>query len=352
MADASRFPRLALPFAVIGASAGWLYASLLENPLLGFDSNRLAVAPCAAALAALAGVILKRLCVGRRYRYELGDPDPGVRSGTDTWLIQVPIVVAAGAATGALLGVLSNSVGGPGGCAASGALGALLFAPVCLSTLAAARRAQRARLGSTVAGADRRAVWGILAITLAVMTLAALPDWPAWVTSEGPAPLVALGFLPVAAAVTLGILLADRGALARAKLEVDAALAVHEPAEVEPGAGEAARLDLGLGDQVLVSVARGAAYRQQERTVALVRGGPLSLVALQRAVWRGVVGLGAIAAVGAGHVAAATSSTALALYQQRRCASWNVTACRQAAELVRKDDPKLARALLRRGGGS
>lgn len=351
MADASRFPKLALPFAIIGASAGWLYASLLENPLFGFDESRPAVVPCAAALAALTGASLTRLCVGRQYRYELGDPDPGVRARTDTWLIQVPVVVVTGAAAGGLVGALWTRSGGAGPCAASGALCALLFAPVCLAVLAAARRAQRARLGSSVAGADRRAVWGILAITLGVMTLAALPDWPAWVAHEGSAPIVTLGLLLAAATATLVTLLADRRALALAKLELDAAMAVQEPAEVEPGTGEAPRFDLGLGDQVLVGVSRGAAaYRQQERKVALVRGGPEALVALERAVRRGALGLGVIALVGAAHAAAASSNAALALYQQQRCASWNVTACRQAAALVRRDDPKLARALLRRAG--
>jgi hypothetical protein len=32
----TRFPKLALPFAIVGASAGWLSLGMVANPLLGF----------------------------------------------------------------------------------------------------------------------------------------------------------------------------------------------------------------------------------------------------------------------------------------------------------------------------
>ena len=34
MAEASRFPHLALPFAIVGAAGGWLSANLVANPLV------------------------------------------------------------------------------------------------------------------------------------------------------------------------------------------------------------------------------------------------------------------------------------------------------------------------------
>ena len=57
-----------------------------------------------------------------------------------------------------------------GECAFGGALCAVVFLPVCLVVIGAARRAQRARLGSIVAGSDRRTVWGILAIPFSSVT--------------------------------------------------------------------------------------------------------------------------------------------------------------------------------------
>jgi hypothetical protein len=53
MADATRFPHLAVPFTFVGAAAGWLSAGLFENPALlrVKPAPQLAVTVLAAAMA-------------------------------------------------------------------------------------------------------------------------------------------------------------------------------------------------------------------------------------------------------------------------------------------------------------
>jgi hypothetical protein len=330
MADASRFPQLALPFAVVGAAAGWLSAGITDNPLVGYEVSRPVAALCATAFGALTGVILKPLCVGKRLWYEMGERDPESRPWTDAWPLQTGIVVAAGALTGALVAVLCHEPS-PQEFALGGALCAVAFLPVCFAVIAAGRRAQRARLGSMVAGGDRRAVWGILAMLLAAMTLEAVPDWPAWRAGEGVLPWVVPAAIAAALAVTLRILVTDRRALAHAQAEIEAMPSDQGPDE-DPGDDRLPRLDLGIGDELRARVGGGAAYRGRQRTLALVKGTPgLSLGALQRAVLRGKVGLALIGVLVAGHAAAMTNP-ALAAYQAQRCDQHHLAACDPPAQ--------------------
>jgi len=268
--------------------------------------------------------------VEKHHWYEIGDPDPGARPRTDRWPLHAIVVLLAGAAIGATVGAecFSRAL-----CAGAGALCALVFVPVCLAVVKAARRAQRGRLGSIVAASDRRAVWGIIALTLAVTTLEALPEWPASTVHEAPLPVVVPFALGAAAALVLAILVADHRALAEAEAVIGAGLSAQEPAEVEPEGALLPRLDLGLGDDLLARVARGAAaYRHRERTVALVRGTPgLTLAALRRAVRRGRIGLAVLGVVAAAHLAAVTTPSLVA-YERLRCGPWNMDACGLAAE--------------------
>lgn len=284
----------------------------------------------AAVLAALAGASLKRLCVGRQYSYEIRDSDPDRRPSTDVWLLHAGIVLAAGAATGALLGLCFayDAIGGALACGLSGAACALVFVPICLAVVAAARRAQRARLGSLVAGSDRRAIPGILAITLAVGTLEALPEWHAAALGTRAPPLIALGMVMSAALVTAGLLRADRLALLQARKVIASGLSAREPDELEQDDSSIARLDLGLGDELQARSVRGAAaYRQRERTLALVRGSPgRALDALRRAVRMGVFGLAVIATVGGGHALAATTAGGDCIAELRRWISTSICA--------------------------
>jgi hypothetical protein len=349
MADASRFPQLALPFAITGACAGWLSAAMVSNPLFGFHVKPGIATAWATVLGALTGFALTRACVGRRYDYEMGEPDPEMRPPTDVWPLQVAIVVVAGATTGGLLASMTPGCTTTEECIIGGALCALAFVPVCLAVIRAARRAQRARHGSIVAASDRRAVWGILAMLLAVMTLEVLPNWPArFMYTEVPSQAPVLGMLVAAALCILGILLADARALRRARLVVAQGLAVHEAQEAEPGVADAPRFDLGLGNEILARVTRGAAaYRHREQTLALVKGTPkLALDALGRAVRRGKFGLALVAAAGALH-AYANSERALTSYMAARCSPRDRLACAVAAAHV--EDPAAAELLRRRG---
>jgi hypothetical protein len=338
MADGSRFPHLALPFAIVGASGGWLSTELLADPLLGMlrPGKQPSAVVCAAIFAAATGALLTYWCVGTRYLYEIDTPDPEARAPTDAWPRHAGAVLLAGAASGASVSVLCDTWGGPALGALGGAFCAVAFVPVCLAVLAAARRAQRARLGSIVAGSDRRAVWAILALALALATVEALPSWPASAAGEVTRPEPALWMALSAGLLTLAVLVADVIALRSARRAIAPGLEQRNPCETHAGDADAPRLDLGIGEDLLARLARSAtAYRGRDRTLALVQGSPEQATsALRRAVLRGALGLVAIGAVVGGHMAANTPAAdrfhAALLCDQGRGA-W----CARAAQLSR-----------------
>src|SRR5262249_40198917 len=158
------------PFALVGAAAGWLSAGFLANPIVAVTVGReqVSAALCSSIIGALVGAWLTHACERERKRalLELRAPREQTESGVLRALAfeLVCSVVIGGAVGGACVGGLSrHSIGGAGSGAVNGALCAIAFLPVCTLVLSAALRAQRARLGSIVAAADRRAVWGILA---------------------------------------------------------------------------------------------------------------------------------------------------------------------------------------------
>jgi hypothetical protein len=198
MADARRFPRLELPFALVGAAGGFLSVGILSHPFVRFvdlDARPLTVV-VATAVALAAGAVVRKMCIGRRYAYRIDEPAHDVN----------------GTVPGAFNGFAS----------------AVVFVPVVLAVVRAARASQRARLGTLVAAVDRRAIWSILAAALALTTLEGTLDW----------------------------FVADR--------RVDAV-----GARIAPGA---------------------SAYRDRERTLALVRGDPSEVRrAMDRALRRGSI---------------------------------------------------------------
>jgi hypothetical protein len=279
----------------------------------------------------------------------MGEPDPEVRPSTDTWPLHVALCIAAGAATGWLVAELTPNCTTQLGCTVGGALCAGAFVPVCLAVIAAGRRAQRARLGSIVAGSDRRAVWGILATLLAVMTVEAAPDWPAYAAGDGPCPCAVLAMISAAAVCIAAILGADVRALGAARHLVARGLAARDGAEAEPNDAAAPRFDLGLGNDLSAQTTRGAtAYRHRETTLALVRGTPdLAIRALSRAVRRGAFGLALIGLTAIVH-GVASSAPALTTYAITLCGPRQPRACALAASLVEADDPVRASKLLAR----
>ena len=303
MADPTRFPPLAAPFAIVGASAGWLSADLCSGPALDFTVSRPISAACATVAGALSGALFKRRAVGRRYRYELDEPDPALRPRADAWWVHVPILLLAGAGTALLIRFFMDAGWDATPWAARGALCTAAFVPVCLSVLAAGRRAQRARLGSIVADSDRRAVWAILATLLAVMTLEAVPNWLAGSTDWVAGLVVAL-LLIASAAVLLHVLNADRRASERARTVVGAGFSLREPECGEASDALLPHLDLGLGERLLARSRMSVTpYRDRETATALVRGNPdVAFAVLARAVRRSRVGLLAVVATALVHV--------------------------------------------------
>lgn len=334
MADASRFPNLALPFAITGAAGGWLSAGLVQHPLFRDMSTpfRAVTAGTAAAFGLLSGMVLRRWCVGRRYAFQLDAPDPGHRPSSDSWARHLPLLTSAGTAAGALscewTGMAPAWLGAVGGL-----LCTLPFLPICAAVLSTARRAQRARLGSIVAGADRRAVWTILAATLLIATLEALPDWAVPITGPLQGPLSGVALFAAAAVCIAVVLVLDSLALRRAQGLVGTAMAPREADDPGLDRDGAERADLGLGRDLHARTAPGGtAYRSRERTVALVLGDPArALAALRRAVRRDVLALAIAPFVLAAHCFAG-SEMVVARYQEMVCRRGHGASCAALAE--------------------
>lgn len=364
-----KFPILALPFAVVGGTAGWLSAAFLANPILGFffpQKLKLPAAGVASAFAAIAGVILTRCCDAQRRRnpYSIGDEAPVVRSFADHWAFHAAVVMTAGILTGATLATLGflerfalfDVTTGPRdnefllALTGGATLCALAFVPVCLAVLRAARLSQRARLGSIVASSDRRAIWGILAALLPPMTLGAAIDWPAARLGHGPLPLGALGILMVNSLLLVALLVADLGALRIVRQALSSGLTPQDE-DSRVALDEAIpALDLGLGDGRLARLEPSAStYRGKERAIGIVEGDPgLAETALRRSVRRGVGGV-ALALTVCGIHAAANSGRAAVAYNTSWCESGGLDACRDIAKLEESGDPLRALELYEHG---
>lgn len=319
---ARSIPELAFPFAVVGLAAGWLSAGALANPIIG-----LSLRP-ERNLAALLGTIAGA-AVGAALTWRC------VRSPEERVTGQLAVsVIAGGALTGAAVGCAEAGIGRglPAGIL-NGSLCALAFIPVCAVVVAAARRAVRARLGSIVAGADARAVWGILATALAVATLAALPDWPGSRLERAQPPLLAALMAGGAALVIAGVMVADALALARVKRLGQARMEPHEPSADE-AAGAVPALDLGLGDEVQARLARGDAYRSKARALSLLVGSAdQARSALRRALARGAAGLLIASAALGAHAWGARGGGDLA-YGLIRCEQRSAAGCLVAGHIL------------------
>lgn len=301
MADARRFPRLEAPFALVGAAGGFLSVELLSNDRINVvPRNVQPVAVVAGAIiAALVGAIARKLCVGGRYAYELDAPAATARATADRDVVHAIVILVAGAFVGAIVGAACNcSYAVPLG-SIGGFTCAIVSVPVVIAVLRSARAAQRARLGTLVARADRRAVWSILATALALTTLEAAPDWAQrdeW---------IAVAIASVCAAVVVASLVWDE----RASRNVRATLA--DLSAASPCSDEAPDvIDLGLGDELGARVARSAsAYRHRDRTLALVRGDAAEVRrAMSRALVRGRASIALVSAVIGVHAVAAIAT--------------------------------------------
>ena len=213
MADARRFPRLELPFALVGAAAGFLSVELLSTPRLHFVPRELqpAAVIAGAIVAALVGLVARKMCTGRKYAYEM-DVDASARAPSDLDAVHALVLLTAGTIVGACVGATCPWSDAVATGALNGFLCSIVFLPVAFVVLRSARAAQRARLGTLVARADYRAVWSVLATALALTTLEALPDWLA--RRDGS---VAFAIASACGAVVLAVLLFDGRASGRAR---------------------------------------------------------------------------------------------------------------------------------------
>ncbi|APR88102.1 hypothetical protein A7982_13451 [Minicystis rosea] len=330
-------PRLVYPFTIVGASAGWLAVELLDNPITDVVPSHAGgrAALCSGVIAALLGLALQRRCAPR----EAFVPTSGM------WVQVTFAVLLGGASSGAATGALAfgNTHGVTSGILA-GLAAALVFLPVCMLVVAAARRAARARLGSLVAGADRRELWALMLAALAVTTGAAFPEWMAKHT-----PIVALALAASALLVILALFTRDLVAVHTLRRAAQAADRMElRDRGVEEAEGTVPSMDLGLGDEVRAHMARtAAAYRGRDRAASLLVG---SLDTARGALREALVKKALAAAVAivalAGHSFAARPRARI-VFHEIKCERGSALDCGIAAAMLREGGPDdLVRAVI------
>jgi len=322
---------LVLPFALVGAAAGWISVVFLANPFVGLAC--LGEEPLAAATTAIAGAALGAWLERSVARTAAG-PFPDPRAGRR--LVMGALV--AGAASGATAGAIEFRAAGAAFVGLLSGIGcAVAFLPVAALVVAAAARAARARMGSIVAASDRRAVWSILAVTLAAATLVTLPAWPASVDAGMDPPTALLGLATVATVAAVAALAWDIAASSKLERVAREAALFDDGAGLDVRGADRAvpRLDLGLGGEVRARFAAGpVAYRSRPRVVALLLGdADIARDALRRAVRRGTVGVAVTVLTLLGHTAARTNEARIA-FDEARCGGGNPHGCRAAALLL------------------
>lgn len=312
---------LVLPFGAIGLVGGWLTADSfhLQPP---HDAPRFLLAGVTPITAALLGSYLTTriggVGSGGAATSSAGAGaadgarlvDAGWMEGPGRWTRRGPIVASllavwaigvAGVVNGMTIGLLVGPAGMIIG-AAFGAVFSLPFIPALAVVLLAANRVGRARAGSIVASADRRAVWAATAAVIAVAALGARALFGAPVAPElgrvvAAMGLAAVGALFVVDAVAMARVLTlprrpmgageggERGDSGEVEVEVEAeATGEAGGKRSATGVGRGEMVDLGLGDEVQVEVVRPThAYRGTRQIARIVRGNRERAVAALRA---------------------------------------------------------------------
>ncbi|XXY47422.1 hypothetical protein WME91_46205 [Sorangium sp. So ce269] len=312
---------LVVPFGAIGLVGGWLTADSFH---LADEAPRYLLAGVTPVVAALLGSYLTRRIGGVGAGSAAATSSAGAgwgdgaawMDGPGRWTRQGPITASllalwaigvAGVVNGMTIGLLLGPAGMIIG-AAFGAVFALPFVPALAAVLLAANRVGRARAGSIVARADRRAVWAAtsMVIALAVLTARALfgaplaPELGRAVAAMG---LATVGALFVVDAVALArVLTLPRGPLAAGEGgeagELEVEVEARDAGELGEGEGETGggrsaarggrgmgeRIDLGVGGEVQVEVVRPThAYRGTRQIARVVRGNRERAAAVLRA---------------------------------------------------------------------
>jgi TPR repeat protein len=332
MQNTNRMPQIAWPFALVGASAGWLWPAFLANPLVdcSYRSDSLPAAACGLVVASGVGAVLTKRC-----KPTVDWAGPGA-----TWIWLVLTVVLGGAVAGAALAALTwRTREGVFGCGFGGVACGLTFLPICAVVVAAARRAARARLGSLVASADARTMWSTAITAVGVSTLLATADWPASMDATVPRPIAALAIAMSAGLAMIALLAFDLRAWAELRRIEHARSHMVALSPENDDDTPAPEIDLGLGNELVVALERqGYAFRSSERIAARTRGSPAaSRVALRSALRGKMVGLASIGCVLAAHRLAAGAEARL-WYDEHRCAAGLPYSCIQAAARLRTGD--------------
>lgn len=263
MEATDRIPRLELSLAVTAAGVGVVVAASSDS--LGLVPLTWEPAAIASVGGLFAGLLLRWQCVREG---DLPDDGTGRVRFFRNWVL-------VGAFAGALVcllvpltlphyippSVLDGIV--------MGGLAAAVAFPACQWLMRHARVCVRARLGSLVSASDRRALWGVTAVVLALASVAGMGRWASRLprlSPLAPAMVACAGVL-----IALLVLLADWHARARLRrLTAESrelstlAVADREDCAVET--------DLGVGEGVLGRTAAGAGYRARGSRVPLIRG--------------------------------------------------------------------------------
>jgi hypothetical protein len=274
----ARIPSLTVPFALVGMAAAVFSLSAVS----AFREGARAASPVPALLAGgLAGLLVGALL--RRWR-ALHNP-----MFTQDAAFRVAVVVMpAGGLVGAIVGYAAWAEEGLAPFGIGGAVLAIAVIPACTTVLEAGRRAARARLGSVVAGADRRTVWGTTFSVIAVTALAGLPAILVGCGSSNlSVPQQASLVLATAVLCVIGAsVLAWQDK--RGMVELQTFAVTERLEEAGTRASEAVGcVDLGLGDGAWAPAGGASTYRSSMQREALLRGDlHVALRALDDAVRR------------------------------------------------------------------
>jgi hypothetical protein len=255
----------------MGLAGAWYVADFYRLGVLGEAENERGVLSFAIPVAAASvGLILSIKSVERSRWLSLF---AGLAS-----------LLAAGALIGAVVGSNRTTYADA---ALLGAVTSLAFAPAVVLITWLARIAGRARPGSLLDGADRRAPWAATAVFIAAGRIANSRDLiPTQFTSpfELRATSMAIGLL---ACVVLVVILAfDLVSLkrARAALFAESEMTPRDPFEGLPCDDV---IDVGIGNEEHEEVFGGPAYRSVAKPLRVLKGSPtLAIPPLRVAVLR------------------------------------------------------------------
>jgi len=340
-------PRLWLPFAGLGLGLGWLAAALVHSSFVGLAPWRYG------ALTALLAALGCGL-VGWRVQRAAARPLAPLALPLIASLVVAGIAVGlAVGASGSYLQALGSYVQGAHAAviiesalagAAVGAVCGLLFAVPCGLVIRAARRPTAIRSPSLLSGCQRRYVWHVVALCLAVASLVELPDQLARTGHLTAVPQISGWLLGALAVLVGGLGAADLIALLRvlrARRLLDRAEAITADASPSLVAG-GRRLDLGLGDGLRAIMRRASPYRDAERVDTLVIGDVDAAVgAVLRAFRRSAACAVGFAALYSVHAAVALPGVTFAVLEDW-CLNDSLRGCYHASQMIEQGDVSVA----------